>query len=115
MVFPLLKGVTGAHPPSNQLQYSLKPGSIRKQELKPSRTICSMGPNMASQFTPPFERSRFTQKKNSPRFSAYMFFHPLALSPSLRSVCFSSLSDPPLCLMCVLPSFSPLGSFPLPT
>lgn len=57
-------------------------------------------------------RSGSTQKENSPRVSACMFFQLLALSPSLRPVCFSSLSDLPSCPASVFPFSSPLRSLP---
>lgn len=65
-----------------------------------------MGLNVAFQFPSPYERSSFTQKENSLRVSAWMFFQPVALSPSLRSMCFSGLSDLPSCPICVFPSSS---------
>ena len=107
MIFLLFKGVLVAH--------SLRPGGTRKHELRPSRITPSVGPNMASQFAPLYDRSGFTQQENSPRVCACMFFHPLAPSPSLRSVCFSSLSDLPSRPARVLPSSSPRRSFAQPT
>lgn len=41
MIVLLLKDVLEAHPFNNQLHYSLKAGSIRKQELKPARIIAA--------------------------------------------------------------------------
>lgn len=115
MIFLLLKGVLEAQPHKNQLQYSLKPSSMRKQELKPSRITPSAGTNVASEFTPLCERSRFTQKETSPRVSACMFFQLLALSPSLRSMCLLSLSVPhSYPHVCSLPPL-PLGNLPQPT
>lgn len=111
MVFLLLKGVLEAQPHNNQLQYSLKPSRMRKQELKPSRITHSMGPNVASEFIPLCEKNRFT-----PRVSVCMFFQLLALSPSLRSMCLFSLSVLHSCpQVCCSLSPLPLGSLPQPT
>lgn len=83
---------------------------MRKQELKPSRITPSMGPNVASEFIPLCEKSRFT-----PRVNVCMFFQLLALSPALRSTCLSSLSvlhsHPHVCSLPPIP----LGSLPQPT
>lgn len=69
-----------------------------------------MGPNVASEFIPLCEKSRFT-----PRVNVCMFFQLLALSPALRSTCLSSLSvlhsHPHVCSLPPLP----LGSLPQPT
>lgn len=110
MVFLLLKGDLEAQPHSNQLQSSLKPSGMRKQELKPSRITPSVGPNVASEFIPLCEKSRFTL-----RVSVCMFFQLLALSTSPRSMCLSSLSVLHSCPhVCSLPPL-PLGSLPQPT
>lgn len=110
MVFPLLKGVLEAQLHNNQLQSSLKPSRMRKQELKPSWITPSVGPNVASEFIPLCEKSRFTL-----RVSVCMFFQLLAPSPSLRSMCLSCLSVLHSCPhVCSLPPL-PLGSLPQPT